>query len=113
MTIIDYIAKLLMFISIIFHIEYIGLTIICVYALIEVMAVIRSIIYSKKEFVCLECGKKFDLKWTDLVANYRNWGYTNSREIVIFNEVAYKRIGVHCEKCGAKVVGYRNKENKP
>ena len=76
-------------------------------AVLEVVAIIRSIVYSKKTFVCANCGEEFKLKWTYLYLNYQNWGSIGSQEVVEKDNESHKTVWVHCRKCGSLKAWYK------
>ncbi len=107
MLLIDYLLYVLMVIYIVWDIEFLGYALWGVFTLSLALAIIRSVIYSRKTFVCLECGEEFRMKWTDLLRTYGVWGSAGSEETVTRDGVEYKRLWVRCKKCGTINVGYK------
>ncbi len=107
MLVIDFLLYVLLVIYIVWDIEFFEYLLLGLITLDFVIGITRSIIYSKKTFVCLECGEEFKLKWTDLLRTYSVWGTAGSRETVTQNDAEYKRLWVRCKKCGMINVGYK------
>ncbi len=107
MLLIDYLLCVLLVINIVWDIDFLNFIILGLFTLDIAVNIIRSVIYSRKTFVCLECGEKFKLKWTELLRTYGVWGAAGSKETVSKNGVEYKRLWVRCKKCGTINVGYK------
>ena len=107
MGIIEFIASVLICIAIVFDIEMFGWVAISIWLIIEIIAIIRSIIYSKKTFVCMNCGKEFKLKWTYLLRTYMTWGSFGKKESIEVDNESYKILWVRCNNCGTLKARYK------
>ena len=107
MLIIDYLIYILGVIYIVWDVEPLKYFLLAVFALDLAIRITRSVIYSRKTFVCLECGEEFKLIPTDLLRTSGVWGHADSRETVTKDCVEYRRLWVRCKKCGTINVGYR------
>lgn len=107
MLIIDYLIYILGVIYIVWDIEPLKYVLLAAFVLDAAIRITRSVIYSRKTFVCLECGEEFKLKPTDLLRTYGVWGHAGSKETVTKNGIEYRRLWVRCKKCGSINVGYK------
>ncbi len=109
MFIIEFVAYTLLCVSVVYDIKFLGFIGLGIFALFEFLAIVRSVVYSKRTFVCLSCGKELKYKWGDLFRTYRNWGWCFPKEIVKNDTGVYKKVWVRCTHCGAYDLGYKAK----
>jgi hypothetical protein len=107
MVIIDFIVYIMFVIYVVWDIGFLNYVILGLLTLMLAINVLRSIIFSKKTFLCLECGEVFKLKWTELYNSYSTWGYATSVEKIEKDGEEYKILWIRCKKCGMMNVAYK------
>lgn len=112
MIILEFLAFIMMCVAIVFDIKVLGIVAIGLFVLFELIALIQSVAYSQKTFVCMTCGKEFTVKWSDLLRTYRNWGVGASGETVTTESGTYKKLWVHCRHCGGYDCGIKMTDKK-
>ena len=105
----DQILYVLMVVYIFWDIEFLKYVILAGYTVFVTVKIVRSVIYSRKVFVCLDCGEEFRMKLTELYRTYSVWGTAGTGYKVENGEL--RRLWVRCPKCGQLNVSYNEGVN--